>query len=139
MSPMMVQQKYDADMVIINEAGIAGLIIAYIISWRVSVKQQWFWINSVIVFLVVFILALASIITNFDLLGWKVLRNICMAPGLIFGKNTKLYLITDVAIMLGVGSFLFFNKSIINFIGKGVKIDGKAGAKKGSVSSKAKK
>jgi hypothetical protein len=133
MSPILVQQKYDADMLIITEAGYVGLIIAYIISWRLSVKHQWFWINSVIVFLVAFGLA------SFDLLGWRQLRGICMAPGLIFGKNTKLYLITDVVIMLAVGSFLFFNKWIINFIDKGVKGDREVGAEKGSMSSKAKK
>lgn len=134
MGPMLIKQKYDTDMLIITEAGYVGLIVAYIISWRISVKHQWFWINSVIVFLVIFVLAF------FDRLGWGQLRNICMAPGLIFGKNTKLYLITDVAIMLAVGSFLFFNKWIISFIDKGVRGDKKVGAKKvAPASSKPKK
>jgi len=102
LSPIYIHERFQSDMLIVYEAGIVGLIIAYIISWRISVKQGWFWLNSVIVFLVAFALA------NFDLLGWKQLKNICMFPGLIFGKNTVPYLITDVVIMLAVGSFLFF-------------------------------
>jgi hypothetical protein len=126
MSPIYIQQKYDSDMLVVSEAGIAGLIIAYIISWRVSVRKNWFWLNSVIVFLAAFIL------TIFNLLGWKELRKIVLSPARIFDVNTVAYILTGGIIMLAVGSFLFFNKKIINFIDKGVKHVRKPAVKKGA-------
>jgi len=115
MSQLAVQERYNRDLLIINQAGILGLLIAYVISWRISVKYDWFWLNSVIVLVVAFPLAI------FDLLGWKFLRSVCMAPGYIFGVNSVLYLVINGVFMLAVGAFLFYRKGIIAFIEKGVK------------------
>jgi len=133
MTQVLIQRKLESDMLIINEAGIIGLVLAYIISWRLSVKQNWFWLNSVLIFLIAFSL------TAFDLLGWKQLRPICMFPGRVFEINSQPYLIMNVAIMLAVGCFLFFNKRVIGFINGGSKADKNPAANKQAAPSPEKK
>ena len=114
------QQRYNTDILIINEFGTLGLIIAYIISWRISVKRNWFWVNSVIVLLVAFFLK------SHDYLGWGMFKEIFLVPGQIFDVNSKAYLITNGVIMLAIGSFLLLKKQVINYIDRGVKHEKKA-------------
>ena len=95
---------------------LLGLIIAFIFSLLISKKRKWFWINSLIVFLLVFFLK------EYDLLGWSFLKSIFLTPGKIF-KNSPyyvtLYLLTDGLILLGLGIFTFLNRRINEFIDNG--------------------
>jgi hypothetical protein len=127
------QQRYNTDIMIITRFGILGLIIAYIISWRISVKRNWFWANAVIVFLVAFFLS------GEDYLGWGMFKEIFMVPGkIIFDLNSRGYLITNGIVMLAIGSFLLLIKQVINYIDKGVKREKKAPAARAPKAAKAK-
>jgi len=39
----------------VTAAGLSGLVVAFIISLVISIKQHWFWVNSLIVLLIFFI------------------------------------------------------------------------------------
>jgi hypothetical protein len=131
MSQLAVTDRYNKDLLIINQAGVVGLILAYIISYRISVKHNWFWLNSVIILIVSFPLVI------FDLLGWKFFRYYFMTPGKIFDENTVPYIIVNAAVMLALGSFLFYGKGIIAYINKGVKRENDAPAPRGRKPAKA--
>jgi hypothetical protein len=127
------QQRYNTDILIVNEFGTLGLIIAYIISWRISSKHNWFWANSVIVLLVAFFLK------SHDYLGWGMFKEIFLVPGkIIFDLNSRAYLITNGVIMLAIGSFLLLKKQVINYIDRGVKHEKKAPATRAPKAAKAK-
>jgi hypothetical protein len=106
--------RFNTDILIIEECGVVGLIIAYIIEWRVSSKRKWFWANSVIVFVAMFLLY------NYNLLGWSRLRPIAFALGQIFDSGSIAALITDFIVMITIGCFLLLHKSVINYIDRGV-------------------
>jgi hypothetical protein len=99
----------------INLISTLGIVAAYVISWQISLRRNWFWANSVIVFFVAFVLY------NFGILGLNKFHEILLLPGQIFGENSVAYVITNGVVLLGVGSFLFFKKQIINYIDRGVK------------------
>jgi len=126
------QQRYNTDIMIITRFGILGLIIAYIISWWISAKRNWFWANAVIVFLVAFFLA------GEDYLGWGMFKEIFMVPGKIFDTNSRAYLITNGLVMLAIGSFLLLKKQVINYIDNGVKHKKKAPAARAPKAANAK-
>jgi hypothetical protein len=90
-------------------AWIAGLIIAFIISLTIAKTKGWFWINSLVVFLTVFLLA------GQDLLGWTYLKNIFLMPGRIF-TDTLFYLLTNGLVLLCLGVFVFSFSKFNNFI-----------------------
>lgn len=48
--------RFEADMTFIEQAGNIGLLIAYIISWTISLKRNWHWINSTVIFVAMFLL-----------------------------------------------------------------------------------
>jgi p-aminobenzoyl-glutamate transporter AbgT len=52
-----------------------GLLTGFVISIIVSIKRKWPWINSLIVFIVIFSLG------YLNLLGWEYLKNIFLLPG----------------------------------------------------------
>jgi hypothetical protein len=108
-----------------------GLIIAYLLSWQVSKKYDWFWLNSVVVLVVAFAL------NYFNFLGWDYLKSYFLYPGhLVFAINSQASLITDVIVLSGIGSLLIFLKPIINFIDRGVKREVKAPQQRPSKASK---
>jgi hypothetical protein len=104
-------------MKLVNESGFIGLIIAYLISWRISLKRNWFWVNSVLVFLVAYYLKRLS------LLGWSSLQVFFLAPGHLFSVNSVWSFLTNGLFMLTIGSLLLFLKPVIRFIEKGIKTD----------------
>jgi hypothetical protein len=126
------QQRYNTDILIVNEFGTLGLIIAYIISWWISSKHNWFWANSVIVLLIAFFLK------GQDYLGWGMFKEIFLVPGKIFDLNSRGYLITNGVVMLAIGLFLLLKKQVINYIDKGVKREKKAPAARAPKAAKAK-
>ncbi|CAN5233472.1 hypothetical protein BH09BAC6_BH09BAC6_30510 [soil metagenome] len=106
-------QRFATDMSVINESGALGLIVAYIISWQISIRRNWFWLNAVIVFVVAYILKYNN------LLGWSTLQQVFLAPGHIFRVNSIACFLTNGLIMLLFGSLLFFLKPVTRFIDKG--------------------
>ncbi|WP_428329200.1 hypothetical protein [Mucilaginibacter sp.] len=111
--------RFSSDMNVINESGFIGLIIAYVISWRISLNRNWFWANSVLIFLAVYGLK------RMGLLGWGVLQNVFLAPGHLFTVNSVASFITNGVFMLALGSLLLFLNSIKQFIDKGNAADKK--------------
>lgn len=116
------------DMKIVAQAGLVGAIAGYLISWRISLKRNWFWLNSVIIFVLIYVLKL------YDLLGWSQLQKVFLLPGQIFRLNTRTYYVTNGAVMLALGCFLLFSNKIKAFIdGKEVKRVSKTKTKSGKV------
>ena len=113
------------DMKVVAQAGLVGAIVAYLISWRISLKRNWFWLNSTLIFVLIYVLKL------YDLLGWSRLQKVFLLPGSIFRLNTRTYFVANAGIMLAIGCFLLFSKHIKRFIdGKNAVAAGKpAGAK----------
>ncbi len=109
------KERFNADLNVINQFGVLGLLIAYITGWVISVKRSWFWANSVIVFLIIFPLYI------YNLLAWTKLKNLAFAPGQIIDLGAVPALVIDFIILLGIASIIFFNKGIINYIDRGVK------------------
>jgi hypothetical protein len=94
----------------IEQAGNIGLVVAYIISWSICTKRDWFWLNSVIIFVIAFILR------NLGWLGWKYLNHIFYVPGKIFKEHSIWGYITDGLIMLAIGLVIFFSKKLTRYI-----------------------
>ena len=89
-----------------------GLLVALIISLTISIRQKWFWVNSIIV------LVLAYSLSWFNLLGWTYLKKIFLTPGEIF-RNTTLEFLTNGIILLTLGLLTFFLSKANNFIATG--------------------
>jgi hypothetical protein len=95
----------------INLSGPLGLLTGFIISLLVSLKHKWYWLNSVIVFVVMILLK------RFKLLGWYYLKQIVLEPGYLFKSPTARFLANGL-IMLAIGLSLFFMKWSIRFINR---------------------
>ncbi len=91
---------------------IIGLLTSLIISLVIAKKKKWFWVNSLIVFVLMFILM------RWNISGWQYLKIIFLTPGEIF-KNNFLMLLTNGLILLGLGLFVFYNKRFRSFIDGG--------------------
>jgi len=118
------------DMKLVTQAGLVGAIVGYLISWRISLKRNWFWLNSVVIFVLIYVLKL------YDLLGWSQLQKVFLLPGQIFRLNTRTYYVTNGGVMLALGCFLLFSNKIKRFIdgkdaGTDAKVVGKAKTKAG--------
>jgi hypothetical protein len=79
-----------------------GLLTGFLISLAICIKRHWFWLNSLIVFLVAFLLS------RFYLFGWRYLKHIFLAPGSLFKENSFRYFLVNGLIMLIIGLVLFF-------------------------------
>ena len=90
---------------------MVGLLIAFLISLFISIKRQWFWVNSLIAFL------LAYFFYRFDLLRWDYLKKIFLAFGQLF-SSTFVELLLNGILMLTIGILLFFLRPIMEFIDK---------------------
>ncbi|MGG9961178.1 hypothetical protein [Ferruginibacter sp. SUN106] len=89
-----------------------GSLVAFIISLAISIKRKWFWFNSIIVFVLVFILS------RYEQLGWNFLKNIFLTPGEIFGNIILEYLANGI-ILLTLGLLTFFSGKANKFIAPG--------------------
>ena len=115
--------RTNLDMKIVAQAALIGAIVAYIISWRISLKRNWFWVNSVFIFVLIYVLKL------YDVLGWPQLQKVFLLPGSIFRLNTRTYYVTNGAVMLAIGIFLLFSGKVKRFIdGKRAEAPNPAGA-----------
>lgn len=83
--------------------------ITFILSSLVSHKQKWYWMNSLLVFLITFI------ICQNDLLMWYELRVFFGLITLDIDSVSIRHFIQGL-IMLGIALCLFFLKSIVKFI-----------------------
>jgi hypothetical protein len=109
------KERFNSDILIINLFGTSGLVIAYIISWQLSVKKGWFWANAVIIFLLAFLLK------SHDYLAWSSMKSIFLAPGQIIFDNSMIGVIINGLVMIALGCLLLLKKQIIDFIDRGVK------------------
>lgn len=119
MEQLVKRDQFNNDILVVNLVGTLGLVIAYIISWRISVQYNWFWANAVIIFLVEFFLK------SHNYLGWDVLKTFFLQPGTLLGENSIPCIIVNGLIMLALGCLLLFNKKIILYIDNGVKSEDK--------------
>ena len=88
---------------------ILGLLAAFIISLVIAKRKKWFWVNSLIVFILLFVLM------RWKISGWGFLKYIFLAPGEIFRSNL-LWLLTNGLVLLGLGLFVFYYKKFNDFI-----------------------
>ena len=102
--------RVNFDMKVVTQAGLLGSIAGYVISWRISLKRNWFWLNSVLIFVLIYVLKL------YDLLGWSKLQKVFLLHGQIFRLNTRTFYITNGLIMLAIGCFLLFSGRVKRFI-----------------------
>jgi hypothetical protein len=105
--------RFLRDMGVIEQSGIYGLLTAYIISWSICTRRNWFWANSVIIFLLAFVFKV------FGLLGWNYLHSFFQLPGKIFDDTSIWGYLTNGAIMLIIGLLLFFYKPLVRYIERG--------------------
>jgi hypothetical protein len=102
--------RFEADMNFIEQAGNIGLIIAYIISWSLSYKRNWHWINSTLIFVILFLLE------NLVVLKSPYLHSVFLGAGGIFKVyNLWAHIVLGI-ILLAVGVLLFFTKRIVRYI-----------------------
>jgi len=93
-------------------ASTIGLLVGFLIAILISIKRRWFWLNSLIAFLAIFLL------TRFGLSGWSILKQVFLTPGQITDNTTIEFLINGV-ILLSIGIFILFFKPLIRFIETG--------------------
>jgi hypothetical protein len=89
--------------------GLIGLLIGFVVSLFLSLKNRWYWVNSLIVLLITFTVCL------FNRFYWHHIKVIFQAPGRIFQSDWA-FILTNGLIILAIGICLFFLKRIIRFI-----------------------
>jgi hypothetical protein len=112
--------RFNADMIFIQQAGNIGLLAAYVISWTISTNRNWHWINSVFIFL------LAFVIKNFVLVKWSSYNNVFMSPGGVFKVYSIWGHVAIGLIAIAVGLVIFFSKALIRYIEKNSATDKKS-------------
>jgi hypothetical protein len=107
------RDQFNADLEFVVQAGNIGLLIAYVLSWIVSNKRNWHWINSVVIFVLAFLLK------NF------LLRSFLDKTFLTPGGPFKIYSISGHLLLgialIALGSLLIFFKGIVLFIDRAEK------------------
>jgi hypothetical protein len=103
---------YD-DMIWSHGGNLIGLLAGFLISFMISVKQHWYWVNSLIVFLIAYLLL------RFHLSGWQFLRIIFLAPGGLSKYDTIGFYLINGLVMLIIGLLLFFLPGSIHLIKSG--------------------
>jgi hypothetical protein len=111
--------RFVFDMEFIRQAGNFGMLAAYIISWAISTKRNWHWVNSVFVFMVAFILY------NLGYFGWNILHGVFQTPGKLFPSTSIWAYLTNGVIMLAIGTLIFFSKRLVRYIEKNNKVQKK--------------
>ena len=95
----------------VTAAGLGGMVVGFIISLIISIRQHWFWLNSLIAFLLFFIPV------NLGFLSRKSLTKIFWIPGQIFSDTTIEFLVNGI-ILLIIGLLIFFWRLPNRFIEK---------------------
>jgi hypothetical protein len=80
----------------VDIAGLIGLVVAFIISLVISIRQHWFWVNSLIALLIFFIPV-----------NLRFLRKIFWVPRQIFDDVTIEFLLNGI-ILLTIGLLILF-------------------------------
>lgn len=93
-------------------SGLVGAFIGLIISLLLSLKNKWYWLNSVIA------VVIAVNLMEYDLFGWGLLKHILLLPGTIL-ESYNGYVLVNGFVMLAIGALLFFLKPIRKFINSG--------------------
>lgn len=93
----------------IDTSGFFGLLVAFSISLAISIRRHWFWLNSLIVFIMTFILY------KFALLGWTYLKEIFWSIGHVF-RDTVTEFAVNGLVLLSIGLLIFFLKKPNTFI-----------------------
>ena len=91
-----------------------GLLVGFGISLTISIKRKWFWFNSFLVFVLLYLLSW------FNLLGWTYLKKIFITPGEVF-DNTTLEFLTNGLLLLTLGLLTFFLAKTNKFIAIGIR------------------
>jgi hypothetical protein len=105
-SEAFVEKKFDAsDLTYFwlwtSVSGFVGLLVAFIISLIISFKRNWLWANTLLAFILAFILY------HFHLLGWGYLRQFFWYFGQRFNNSTIEFLLNG-SILLTIGTLIFF-------------------------------
>ena len=87
-----------------------GLLTGFLISLTIVIKKKWYWVNSLIVFLV------AILLLRYHLFGWHYLSYVFMAPGSLFKEYSIWYFLTNGLVMLAIGMLILFLKQVQQFI-----------------------
>ena len=90
-------------------SGFVGLLVAFVISLSISIKRHWFWVNSLLAFLSVYLLRW------FDLLGWTYLKPFFWYPGKKFNDSASEFIINGIFLLI-IGFLIFFLKQPNRFI-----------------------
>ena len=96
-------------LLIYQASGLLGMLVAEIISLIIVLKSRWFWVNSVLVFLIMYAMGW------FNITGWTILSRVFLKPGQLFDNITLEFLVNGIVLLL-IGLFLFFSKTITKFI-----------------------
>ncbi len=89
-----------------------GILVAFIISLTISIKKKRFWINSLLVFI------LSYLLRRFEYDGWDYLKIIFLAPGQYFDYHSAWYFLINGFTMLAIGLLMFFSTFTNSFIDK---------------------
>ena len=108
--------RYSADKIFVQQSGILGLLLGYIISWSISTRRGWFWASAAIGFITAFIFRV------YGLLLWDRLHGLFAWPGSFFNPDSIWGYIVNAVFMIGLGCIIFFWNRIIHFIDKGEKV-----------------
>ncbi len=92
-----------------------GLLVAFIISLGISIKQHWFWVNSLIVFIIGYLLY------RLGFLGWNFFKYIFLQQGKLFPFDSAAHYLADCLPMLALGLIIFFSGFTNRFIKEGFK------------------
>lgn len=92
-------------------SGFIGLLVAFILSLIISIKRHWFWVNSLIAFIVTYIFY------RYDILGWTYLKKIFWFVGQKFNNTTIEFLFNGI-VLLTIGLLIFLLKRPNQFIEK---------------------
>ena len=92
-------------------SGSIGLLVAFILSLIISIRRHWFWVNSLIAFVVTYILY------RYDVLGWTYLKRVFWYLGQKFDNSTVEFLFNGI-ILLIIGLLVFLLRRPNQFIEK---------------------
>lgn len=99
--------------IFLSIAPLAGLLTAFVISLLLSIKQKWFWPNSILTLLLVLFCL------KFKLTGWEYIRDYCTYPGRQFSNITVEILVNGL--LLFIPGILLFTLPVFNrFIRSGI-------------------
>jgi hypothetical protein len=96
----------------IRYAGYIGILVALIISIGISIKRGWFWLNSIIV------LIMSFVVYRFEWTGWAYLRRSFWRIGRLF-SDTRTEILINVFLLLSIGILILFLRTPTDFIERG--------------------